>query len=318
MYSYIVDKATRTGASHERRGLPNEDRAVIVQINSRIWMGVFDGVSKGGGGCMAASLASRCMESVLKNSGQSDIHQLGLAIMRSAQESILSASATHPEYGKMQTTGVVACIDKSEHTLTWFSIGDSAVFVCPKRKKPVKLTIEDTDIGEQLAMGKLSPKTAAQATVGHELNRWLGMDISPESIGRCIRTGKKELSLSDAVVVCSDGFYSKVPVKMLGKLARKNEVPEAMIKAARENGSQDDITVICAKSSITGHVWHIQSGSAIALALFLFACGFLCGVFLATIMKETPPYQRLHMHEVVPETAPTDTLTLKTEEDETV
>ena len=257
------------------------------------------------------------MESVLGESEPGDIHQTGLAVMRRAQETIRSENDAHPEYGKMQTTGVVACIDRREHTLTWFSIGDSAVFVCPRRKKPKKMTIEDTDIGELLSQGKITPKTASQATVGHALNRWLGMDVMPESFDGCIRTGRKALKRGDAVLVCSDGFYSKLSPATIGRLVRKNGSPDALVKAARDRGSQDDITVALAIPKVRITTRRVPLGIAIASAAFCFALGFLCGTGLSIRMKGNDTHFRPLMQEPVHEAAP-DTLTTLSKENETV
>lgn len=318
MSNYYVDKATRIGTSHEKRGLVNEDRAVIYQSGTRIWMGVFDGVSQGGGGSMASIIASECMETILSAHSDDDIHHIGFSIMKSAQENILRASAEHSEYGKMQTTGVIACIECYDRSLTWFSIGDSAIFVCPNRKKPVKLTTEDTDIGELLAQGKMTKRDASKATVGHELNRWLGMGVEPASIDCYVRTGTIKLRSDDLILVCSDGLYSKITPKTLGRLICKNYNPERLVKAAKDSGSQDDITVIVAKPYTRKRLCRIPPGLLLASAVFLFTCGFLCGALLSRTMKRNEPFPRPTIQESVPATGPVDTLTFKTKENEAV
>ena len=318
MCAYLIDKASRTGTSHEKRGLPNEDRAVICQTENRIWMGVFDGVSQGGGGNMAAIIASDYMKTVLSVQGDDNILHTGLSIMKGAQESLLSTNAEHPEYGKMQTTGVIACIDRHEHSLSWFSIGDSALFVCPRRKKPFKLTTEDTDIGELIALGKMTEKDATKATVGHELNRWLGMSVDPESISHYVRTGTIQLKSDDLILACSDGFYSKVSIKTLGQLVHKNYSPDGLVKVAKDSGSQDDITVIMAKPYAEKRMCRFPPGLIIASAVFFYACGFLCGALLSRMMKGNEPSPRPIIQGLVPAAEPVDTLTLNTKEDEAV
>lgn len=318
MSNFYVDKATQIGTSHEKRGLVNEDRAVIYQSGTRIWMGVFDGVSHGGGGSMASIIAGNSMETILNIPGDDDIHHIGFSIMKCAQENILKTSAEHSEYGKMQTTGVIACVECDDCSLTWFSIGDSAIFVCPKRKRPVKLTTEDTDIGELLAQGKMTEKDASKATVGHELNRWLGMDVDPASIGDYVRTGTIKLRSDDLVLVCSDGLYSKMTLKTLGRLIRKNYSPDMLVKAAKDSGSQDDITVIVAKPYTYKRICRISPALLMASAVFLFTCGFLCGALLSRTMKEKLPFSRPNIQEEVPVIGPIDTLTFKTKDGETV
>lgn len=291
MYKYIIDKATRTGTAHERRGNPNEDRHFVYQENGCIWMGVFDGVSQGGGGGQAASLALESMESILEDSLNKDIHYIGLSIMESAQEAILDAQVKHPEYGALQSTGAIACINLINRSLTWFSIGDSAVFVCPRKKLPIKLTTEDTDIGERLSQGRISRNTALKATVGHELKRWLGMDITPKGIRRFIRTGTRPLDQDDIIMVCSDGFYSKMPPRLFNRLVWKREDAKVLAKKAKDLGSQDDITIIYARPIAEKPTMQIHH--KIAIAVLMFSLVVLCGVVIIILLKEKSSYARL-------------------------
>lgn len=318
MYSYTVETASRTGISHEKHGLPNEDRAVVIEQDTRIWMGVFDGVSQGGGGGKAASIASECMESILKDSEGEDILMTGFNIMRQAQDSILAIGKQHPEYGRMRTTGVLACIDKSEKMLSWFSIGDSAAFICPKRKKAKKLTIEDTDIGEMLSQGKMSSKEAERATGGHELNRWLGMEgISPEVITHYVRFGQTCLKQKDSVLICTDGFYTRISPKMISKFLRKGASSEDLIKEARLLKSQDDITVALARTVKRAQHHLIPLGFCIAIVSFFFAAGVLLGVGLSDWSRRTKTNHEIILQEVGQHPVPMDTTSLKFDKHET-
>ncbi len=311
MYNYTIEKATRNGTRHESYGVPNEDRHVVVYVNDFIWMGIFDGVSKGGGGGEAADLAARAMESVLQETiAAHDCEATGLEIIRRAQKSILDA--TTQKAVKLQTTGVVACIDRRAHTLTWFSIGDSAAFIYPKRKRPVKLTVEDTDIGESLASGTITKVEAESATVGHELNRWLGMQVAPEEIGCFIRRGRESLAPGDIVLVCSDGFHSFVRPCKTKRILLKGEGPESLIKQALRSGSRDDITVVCARPETRSR--QIPLTFAIALSAFLFACGFWLGTKMLMNLQGEVQCKRLDIQEETQDTFPDDTLTINIEE----
>ena len=310
MGKYIISQATRTGISHERKGLSNEDRVKVVIHGGCIWMGIFDGVSQGGGGGMASALACNCMKSVIDGEEGSDIGQCGLAILRNAQKEILTAAAEHPEYGIMQTTAIIACVEQESERLTWFSIGDSALFVVPKRGKARKLTIEDTDIGEMIALGKMSSKEASRATVGHELNRWLGMPVPPERIHNKIRTGTTILSRHDSVLVCSDGLYTNVPDAILANWSQKGKDANAMVKAARGLGSKDDISVIIATPECKNHYRQIPLGFMGASIVFFFTLGFLCGTGVSLKMKDLGPKQRPIIQDSTPVAVQTDSLTI--------
>lgn len=314
MKKYIIEKASRTGISHERHGLTNEDRCATFQRDNLIWMAVFDGVSQGGGGAQSSSLAVECMQTTLDDTIDRSIYQKGISIMRLAQERILAESATHPEYGEMRTTGVIACIDTVNHSLTWFSIGDSAIFVCPKRGLPIKLTIEDSDIGELLSQGRITEEDASRAAVGHELNRYLGMDVQSDSIHNYIRTGTRSLSKEDAILCCSDGLYSKVSPKLLRQHFRQNGSLDSLIKFARNLGSEDDITVIFARPEPKARTQ--RPHMTVAIIFFAFALGFFCGAGYSLMkMKETVPSHRLDNPDTLITTVPLDTLAIKTDEE---
>ncbi len=317
MGKYIIEQATRTGISHERKGLDNEDRAEVIIHGDRIWMGIFDGVSQGGGGAMASALAGDSMKTILDEEEGSDINECGLVILQRAQEIILKTGAEHPEYGIMQTTAVIACLEQESHKLSWFSIGDSALFVIPKRGKARKLTIEDTDIGEMVALGKMSLKEASKATVGHELNKWLGMPVPPEGICENIRTGATILGHHDSVLVCSDGLYAKVPDIVLADWLRKGKEATSMAKAAVDLGSMDDITVITVVPERFLRCGQVPLGLMLASVVFSFALGFLCGTGVSIKMKDLGNIQRPIMQDTTEVVSRTDSLTIMCEDNET-
>lgn len=318
MGKYIIEQATRTGISHKRKGLDNEDRAEVFIHGDRIWMGIFDGVSQGGGGAMASALAGDSMKTFLDEEDGGDINECGLVILQRAQEIILKTGAEHPEYGKMQTTAVIACLEQESQKLSWFSIGDSALFIVLKRGKARKLTIEDTDIGEMVALGKMSLKEASKATVGHELNKWLGMPIPPENIRENIRTGVTILGSQDSILVCSDGLYAKVPDVVLADWLRKGKDAESMAKAATDLGSMDDITVIKAVPERVQRCGKVPLGLMLAAMVFSFALGFLCGTGASIKMKDLSYIQRPTMRNSTEVASQTDSLTIMHKDNETI
>lgn len=316
MKQFYLGKATRTGIIHERHGLQNEDRAVIIEHDAYIWMGVFDGVSQGGGGGIAASIASQCMESTIRDLIGKDIDEIGNEIMSRAQAAILDAGRQNPGPQGMHTTGVIICIDKVDKILTWFSIGDSAAFVCPKRKKPIKLTVEDTDIGEMLANGRISQKEAKSAVGGQALNRCLGMiDVSPLIMSQYIRTGQIQLKSNDTVIICSDGFYSKVSPKQIAKLIKNGSTPEQFVKAARNNKSLDDITIAIAKPIPEKR--NIQLRTCIVIAVSFFIIGILMGASFTEFVRKKRQTQSSFIYETTHVSATIDTSTINTGEYET-
>ena len=314
---YIIKNLSKQGIAHERNGRENEDRTTTFQTDEYIWLGVFDGVSEGGGGAVAASVASESMNAVLTGSSFDSVLDAGFAIFRRAHASILEMNMVHPEYGKMRTTGAVACIDRKNHSLRWFSIGDSAIYLFRKHRKLQKLTIEDTDIGILLAQGKISHKAASRATIGHELNRWLGMNVHPDAIDNYVRTGYIELHKQDSILLCTDGLYSKLSFKQLSRLISNEADPEILIKSAIQSGSEDDISLIHAIPDIKPSSTLISLKLVLASMILMFACGFFSGTYVHYRMKENTGEMRHILREGEKSEESTDSLTIfKTEGNE--
>lgn len=312
MNTYKTGTFTRTGRSHENSGRPNEDRAVVVQQAMSVWMGVFDGVSQGGGGAMAATIAAQSMETVISELENTDIYETGLKIIARAQASILETGRKHPEYGKMQTTGVVACIDQRENILTCFSIGDSAAFVCSSKGRLKKLTVEDTDIGMMLSQGRISKREASKIQGGHELNKWIGMENVPaESMSDMVRCTQIPLKHNDSVLLCSDGFYGCMKAKKIIKLMKEELPPESFVKEALKCGSKDDITVVIAKPENRRQPKMISLSLSIALTSFCFAGGLFLGSWFGSLQRAGYDVRRPDIKEMTEKQFPADTITIK-------
>lgn len=317
MNDYILRKASRRGVSHERSGRENEDRTINFQTDEYIWLGVFDGVSEGGGGAFAASIAGESMLDILRVEEPDSVLDTGFAIFKRAQESILKMNREHPEYGEMRTTGAVVCIDRLNHMLYWFSIGDSAIFLFRKHRLLKKLTIEDTDIGVLLAEGKISRKAASRATLGHELNRWLGMNAHSDTIESYVRAGSIKLHRKDSILLCTDGLYSKLSPKTLTRLLRGYVDPESLIKAAINSGSEDDISFIHAIPNIECSTTLVPLKLVIASMILMFSWGLFIGAAFQCRLKEKVEKSRLVIQEMENAKGATDSLTIiKTYSDE--
>ena len=314
MFEYDVKTISETGTSHIR----NEDRSLIVTNGRCIWLGVFDGISHGGGGAIAAQTAHDAMIKVLGNNDAcNDITSTGKAILCTAQEAVLKEQVACGSNPNMGTTAIVSCINKEKQLLYWFAIGDSALFLCREGVRPEKLTIEDSPNGYLLAQGKISANKMTKMPAGNALNWYIGKPVEPMELWEHVHKGRLTIGRDDSVILCTDGLYSKIPRKKMGREINKSSDLErtlsTLVNTAIENGSEDDITIVCAKPINEQGAKKKFRGAVLAVALFCFACGFLCGAVLNFWMKENAPCFRPNMQEKVTDIPPMDTLIIITQ-----
>lgn len=314
MNTYTTSAATTRGMAHFRIGTSNEDRS-FPDPESMKWFGVFDGVSEGGGGDIAASVARDTLGKMSCESCRTDaeIYATGKAILEAAHEAILKRQKEVPGF-KGASTAVIAYI--GEGRIHWFSVGDSAVFRITSKGKPIKLTSEDSVAGNMVAKGEISASAAAKLpSTQHALTRYLGMDTRGEDFRDLIHCGTEAIGPADSILLCSDGLYTHVPAKEIAKVVNNSPHPsEDLVTLAKEEyGSADDITCIVLKPlGQEGKKRGLPRALMLALAAIVFATGFFFGVFV----KERAPYLRLsgcepavHTDSCARDTS--DTLTIK-------
>lgn len=316
---YQVNGHSVKGASHIR----NEDRFYFKVTGQYIWLTVFDGVSEGGGGAIASGLAREVVSAMLSDiTSGINIPKFGLEILSKAQNEIISKQQEREELTRISTTAVIACIDTVAEKIHWFSIGDSALFICGKTKTPVKLTVEDSANGNLLAKGKITVSEAKRMYVGNALDWCLGKHVETEKLIDHVHYGCAPLKPQDTIMVCSDGLYSYLPPKNIGRILRKGDSIEKkntmLIKTAKEYGSRDDITVICAVPGGGKKAAQVPIAIVLLAAIvFFFALGFLCGTKLSFLLKENDVKLSPINQDAIQVIAPVDSLTIIPEENET-
>lgn len=285
MFNYQTYSFTTKGISH----LKNEDRFCVKQTGQLLWAGVFDGVSTGGGGDIAAQAAADAMSEIICPTNTIDsVKSTGLEIISKAQEAILSMQRDYPHFAGLKTTASIVCVDTKQGLLYCFNLGDSAVFLNRSGKHIEKKTSDDTVLGDLLAHKRITAKDAKKVPdrVRHELTKYLGMEASPEEIKRLVSFERIDLNSSDGIILCTDGLWGFTPEKALRRTCvRAGDPAIALVNLSREQyNSNDDTTVIVIRPE-QSPVRTTARGLSIALGIFLFAAGFLSGVFCSVCMK---------------------------------
>lgn len=315
MRDYVTKEISRKGTSHLR----NEDRAQIIVQSNRIWLGVFDGISSGGGGDKAAELSQKAMKNVIEmDDKDSSIESIAKKIFIQAQEDIQRVQSEEIQNNNIGSTAIVTCIDTTTSALYSFSIGDSALFLCSE-KKFEKLTIEDSRNGYLICRGKITSKDASRMPAGNALDWYMGKHVEPQELWSHVHKKRTPVSSKDIIFLCSDGLYSvfnrpKEIAVELRKNLELDHILHKLLEMAIKKGSEDDITIVCAKPKPieAGSPKQIPLKTAIAIAVFSMVLGFFCGAILSNSLKEYPIDLRpLIIEEEIQETNPTDTLNIK-------
>lgn len=285
MFNYQTYSFTTKGTSH----LKNEDRFCVKQTGQLLWAGVFDGVSTGGGGDIAAQAAADAMSEIICPTNSIDsVKSTGLEIIAKAQEAILSMQRHYPHFTGLKTTASIVCVDTKQGLLYCFNLGDSAVFLNRSGKHIEKKTSDDTVLGDLLAHKRITAKDAKKVPdrVRHELTKYLGMEVSSEEIKRIVSFERIGLNSSDSIILCTDGLWGFTPEKAMRKSCDQTDDPAvALAKLSREQyKSNDDTTVIVIRPE-QSPVRNTVRVLSVAFGIFLFAAGFLSGVFCSVYMK---------------------------------
>jgi PPM family protein phosphatase len=168
-----------------------------------------------------------------------DGNRLKVALMLTDQ-AILEDIRSNPERESMGST-VVACLVQ-EMKATLVHVGDSRAYLL-NANGIQQVTRDHSWVAEQVANGILTPEEARKHPFRNVITQALGngadLDIAVQEIK------VKEL---DRLLLCSDGLSGMVQDKDIWGIVQKGsslqEAAQQLISQARENGGEDNITVL--------------------------------------------------------------------------
>jgi protein phosphatase len=202
-------------------------------------------VADGMGGHAAGEVASLTAVEALKAAFQRNPTADGLAdAVRTANRAVWDRAAGQPELRGMGTTVTAAALvdDEGEELLIICNVGDSRAYLL--RDGELDQITEDHSLPEEMVRrGELSPEDAAVHPQRHILTRVLGMDESIEV--DCFRIVPYR---GDRILLASDGLTNELTddqiASILRRLADPDEAAKELIRQAKANGGNDNITVV--------------------------------------------------------------------------
>jgi protein phosphatase len=220
----------------------NQDSYCIDDPDGRFFI-VADGMGGHAGGEEASRLATVAIRGVLEAHWDKNLEPAVLlqeAFVR-ANQSILQAQKLSPERGDMGTTAVVVILTEA-HGPWCAHVGDSRLY-CLRDSQLTQVTEDHTWVAQAVRAKILTLDQVRLHPWRHVLSQCLGradlnqIDINPI-----------DLRGGDTLLLCSDGLTEEVTDGAIAQLLNTNSACDAaanaLVKEAKINGGQDNITVV--------------------------------------------------------------------------
>lgn len=215
--------------------------ASAEEASSRGWLFV---VADGVGGHDAGEVASHtAVESVLagfrgSTRGEPNASLLP-SLIRKANTRVIDAAHETPGGSNMATT-IVACALRHDRVVV-AHVGDSRCYLIRQGEARI-LTRDHTYAAEQVRMGILSSKEAAESESRHVLSRSLGAGLTVN-----VEVNEHQVFAGDVLVLCTDGLHGSVEASEVAAVAGRAENLEAaarrLVDIANDRDGSDNISL---------------------------------------------------------------------------
>lgn len=162
-----------------------------------------------------------------------------------ANQAIHATAASDPSKAGMGATIVALCIEESFFSIA--HVGDSRIYLI-RTGAIQRLTSDHSFVTEQVRRGLISQEEADRSTMHNVIVRALGSDETVEP-----DLADHELTAGDLLLLCCDGLTQRLTDSSLLELANRtaslDQVCEDLIQAAKEAGSDDNISCILVRAA---------------------------------------------------------------------
>ncbi|NJL36130.1 MAG: serine/threonine-protein phosphatase [Leptolyngbyaceae cyanobacterium RM2_2_4] len=203
---------------------------------------VADGMGGHAGGQEASRIATRAIQMHLNKYWASPEQSKTLleAAFLEANRAILEDQTAHPERSDMGTTAVVVIFREEQPYCA--HIGDSRLYRL-RGAKLEQITEDHTWVARAMKVGDLTPDQARIHPWRHILSKCLGREDL-----RQVDVQSFDLLPSDRLLLCSDGLTEELPDHLIASHLKSvracEKAASALVKAAKEKGGRDNITVV--------------------------------------------------------------------------
>ncbi|MEG1715301.1 MAG: Stp1/IreP family PP2C-type Ser/Thr phosphatase [Lachnospiraceae bacterium] len=203
-------------------------------------------VADGMGGHQAGDFASKFTVDVLlkeiKNTEDKNPEDIIKNAIQIANTKLIEAAEQDVHLQGMGTTIVVATV--IEHMLYYANVGDSRLYLINQEIE--QLTKDHSLVEEMVRLGGIKPEEAKNHPDKNIITRAIGAKADVE-----VDFFERRLSRKDKIVMCSDGLSNLVDDDEIFQIIQSSrdivEAVEHLIKAANDNGGNDNIGVVMVK-----------------------------------------------------------------------
>ena len=117
--------------------------------------------------------------------------------------------------GSRMATTIVACALRYDRVVV-AHVGDSRCYLI-RHGVALQITRDHTVVAEQVRLGLLSAREAAEAETRHLLSRSLGNDLFVN-----VEIGDRQVHAGDVLLLCSDGLHGSVDGREIGEIVQWN------------------------------------------------------------------------------------------------
>jgi protein phosphatase len=161
-------------------------------------------------------------------------------LVQSANTRIYELGKAASPGGSRMATTIVACALRYDRVVV-AHVGDSRCYLI-RRGAALQVTRDHTVVAEQVRLGLLSAREAAQAETRHLLSRSLGNDLFVN-----VEIDDRQVQVDDILLLCSDGLHGPVESNEIGEIVKWNpDLPTAarkLIALANDRDGGDNVSV---------------------------------------------------------------------------
>lgn len=217
-----------------------------ARVRSHGWLfSLADGV----GGHDCGEVASReAVETMLtgfrKAPGGEPLSGLLIRLVQAANIRVYEAGRKASKGGMNMATTIVSCAIRFDRAVI-AHVGDSRCYLI-RHGRAKQLTRDHTVVNDQLRLGILSAREAADHHNKHLLSRSVGNDLFVS-----VDTTDTQVLPGDALLLCSDGFHGAVPEAQIGNIVNHADdakmAANKLVQLANELDGSDNISVQLAR-----------------------------------------------------------------------
>jgi len=218
--------------------------APVSEVEGRThgWLFVLaDGVGGEERGEVASQAAVEKVIAGFKAAPKGEAHTVLMPrLLQKANTSIYELGRAASPGGSRMATTVVACAFRYDRVVV-AHVGDSRCYLM-RHGAALQITRDHTLVAEQVRLGLLSERDAAEAETRHLLSRSVGSDLFVN-----VEVSDRQVHVDDVILLCSDGLHGAVHANEMGEIVKWSENLEVaarkLVDLANEKDGGDNVSV---------------------------------------------------------------------------